>query len=193
MAKIRTSINSLQGRSAKQDSDLAVKYVCATCAISYYAVKPKCPLCDLEARCGKLQDALGQLSRELAAAVEMNKRLSEQLEGSIAIRGALELLDDNDTAFLKTVLYQWKIDRTVTLRVTHGGSSTRKKIRGRARPNGFMAIYRNTAEPVAHLCTSMGGLAIAEYFEEGLDEKGHPGAMNMLVKGCSPLLPGASR
>lgn len=182
----------IQGRYADQDSSVATKYNCATCSISYYtdAKKPKCPLCDLEKRLNQTQEALAIALRELETYRNTNTRLAEQMESTYAIRGALDLLDDNDTAFLKTVLYQWKIDRAVTLRVTHGApvGHGRKK---RPRANGFVAVFRGQPDPVAHVCTSMGGLAIADYFEEGLNEKGHPGAMAMLLKGLNTLTPGA--
>lgn len=190
MAKIRTSINSLQGRYEKQDSPVATKFMCAQCQISYYAPMSGCPLCDSIKRLKQTQEALAQTARELEAQTNMNRRLAEQIDGAFAIRGAVELLDDHDRAFLKTVLYQWKIDRAVNLRVTHG-KPTGKGKRKRPRPNGFVAVFRGQDEPIAHMCTSMGGLAIADYFEEGLNEKGHPGAMAVLLKGLNELTPGA--
>lgn len=189
MATLRTSF-SLQGRRKDQDSEVATKYTCAECLITYYATQAHCPLCDSNARLKHTQDALRQIQREIEFLTNANKNLAEAVDSTRAVRNALDLLDDPDRAFLKGVLYQWKADRGVNLRVTHTSATTRKgRVKG-TKPNGFVAIFRGS-DPVAHVCSSMGGVAIAEYYEEALRTVGHEKALNMLLKGFNELLPGA--
>lgn len=189
MAALRASF-SLQGRRKDQDSSVATKYTCASCLITYYAPKAHCPLCDANERLKYTQQALLEAQRELEFLTNVNNRMAEQLDPTIAIKNALELLNDLDRAFLKTVLYQWKTDRNVNLRVTHTSARPVGKRRSPTRPNGFVSVSRGS-EPVAHVCSSMGGIAIAEYYEEALRTVGHERALNMLLKGFVELLPGA--
>lgn len=189
MATLRTSF-SLQGRRKDQDSSVATKFTCAECLITYYAARAHCPLCDANRRLKETQAAILQMQREMEFLSNANNRLAEQVDSSRAVRNALELLDDNDRAFLKAVLYQWKTDRSVNLRVTHTSVRPVGKRRSPLRPNGFVAVFRGS-DPVGHTCTSMGGVAIAEYYEEGLRTVGHEKALNMLLKGFNELLPGA--
>lgn len=208
MATYRGSqTRAIQAAHKNQDSDLAKKFSCSKCKIVYYAVKAHCPLCDALRQVTEMRNALGEVSKRLE--IEQNKahRLTLQVDTVTAIREAAQLLDDNDRLFLKTVLYQWKLDKSsVQLKLTHDGAldigvSTRKKVKG-LRVNGFLVTVsagqprdgktRPDAVTEAHPCTSMGGLAIAEYYEEALNTAGATAAITLLVRGLAKHLPGAT-
>lgn len=197
---------AMQAKHKDQDTDLATKYSCSNCRIVYYAAAATCPLCDAHSQMQEMRRALNEARTKLEAVTNANQRLKEAVDIGTAIRSASELLDDNDMVFLKTVLYQWKIDRSVKMKLTHEGAletgvsaanpAFSRKGRGSPKrydqlhPNGFLAVYPDQ-DPAAHTCTSMGGLAIAEYYEEALHTVGMEPAMQLLLRGLAKLMPGA--
>lgn len=169
---------------------MAARYSCAVCKIAYYVpanVKSNaCPLCDAEELVATLREALRESNASLAHATDLINQLQAEVDIVRAIKEAIALLDKNDLMFFKTWLYQWKIDRSVAMKVIHGG-----KGRARGRAKGFMVMPRG-ADPVAHHCTSFGGRAIAEYFDEAAGAHGSAQAMILLIRAFALHLPGAS-
>jgi hypothetical protein len=137
----------------------------------------------------RLRKALKDAHNQLSILTEQNLQLKVQTDIVAAIREAALVLDDNDLAFLKTTLYEWRDQKSVTLKTTHG---PRKKKREVPPPNGFIAMPRS-GDPYGHICTSVGGLAIAEYFDEATNTVGSANAMALLVRGLSAHLPGAMK
>lgn len=167
------------------------KYSCTRHYIDYDVpdgYRRQCPMCALELRLSSTQQELKESVNQLALLKEQNTRLQQQVDVVNAIRSALDVIDDNDLNFLKEVLYQWKIDRSISLKVTHG-----PKKRGKRQlppPNGFIAMPRGV-DPWGHGCTSIGGMAIAGYYEEALNTVGSAKAMALMVRALSAYLPGA--
>lgn len=165
---------------------------CGIHDITYKAYKPGCPLCSSERENNQLRAAMKEARGKLEILHEQNQKLQLQVDIAYAIREAAELLDDDDMAFLKAVLYEWRDTKSIALKVTHGGAktSTSRDKRKPMPPNGFIIMPRQ-GDPYGHICSSMGGLAIAEYFVEAQNSVGPAKAMELLVRGMSPYLPGA--
>lgn len=157
-------------------------YDCGIHEISYKSIRPGCPLCEADREIDSLRDALHKLKNEVAVLHEQNVRLEAQTNFVYAIKEATALLGEDDMAFLKAVLYEWRDTKALGLKVTHGGDDRQA--------NGFIAMPRR-GEPYAHACSSVGGLAIVEYFDEATNSVGNAKAMEMLVRGMADHLPGA--
>lgn len=188
----RPSKPAMQGRHKDGPGQLGgKKYSCSTHGVTYlsFTPAPLCPVCDAEEQLRITQEAMQKIRNEVKLLHEQNKRLRAQTDVTEAIREALGIIGQEDLLWLKEVLYQWKIDRSVSLKVTHGkvapGRSSRKA------PNGFIAMYRGR-DPEGYLCKSVGGLAVAEYLEEGINTVGSAQAMILLVRAFAKELPGAS-
>lgn len=194
--KLRTRTSTLQARHGEQDNlPYATKYSCSTHLVSYYAPVNSpvhCPVCALEEEVEQVRTRYQTLANELEMARNKLERLQPQVDLVTAMRGALEVTEKDDLVWLKTQMYQYKIDKSVTLKVTHGkiAGSKRRRRADTERPNGFMALPRG-GEPEGYLCTSIGGLAIADYFDEALHTVGSAQAMGMLLKAMWQVLPGA--
>lgn len=166
-------------------------FKCTRCIIVYSKTfgpndktfESECPLCRQELKTEQMRQSL----QNTAAKVELLERQNNEMEGVVnlqkSFRDALDLIDDEDRAFIKTVLYQWRMDKSVTLKVTHNAER---------RANGFLADYRQS-EPEARQCTSIGGMAIAAYYDEALRTVGSAQAMQILLRAAQHLLPGATR
>lgn len=183
---------SLQGRHKDQDAEpYATKHACANHQVTYYVptqTSSTCPVCEAELEIERLRATLTQSQNELVRTQSQLEKLQPQLDIISAIKNALEVTDQGDLMWLKVQMYQYKIDKSVSLKVTHGRLGRGKKD---LPPNGFMAIPRH-GEPEAHTCTSMGGLAIAEYFEESTNVIGSAQTMGLLLRAMWRVLPGAS-
>lgn len=187
---------ALQAQQAAGVSKLAARvkvetFDCGIHDITYTALRPGCPICDAERKVREMQHAMTEMRNQLAVAVDNIAKLQVQVDIVHAIREAVSLLDDGDMSFLKTVLYMHRDEKSVALKVTHGSNVKRKKYEY-IPPNGFIVIPRR-GEPYGHVCTSVGGLAIAEYFEEAANVGGPAVAMQMLTRGMAQHLPGAIR
>lgn len=157
---------------------------CGNCRISYEAPSPGCPLCRSTREVNDLRQALldaqGQL-RILHDELGNAKRDSDVLHNMVE---AAKMLGDDDRAFFKTVLYQWRDGKRIgALKVQHGGD--------KQSPIGFIVSPR-AGDPYGHRCTSMGGLAIASLYEEAARATGPAVAMQTLARGLQTLLPGGS-
>lgn len=182
------------------DTDPAVrafasKYECDKCKISYHVpagAMAKCPLCAAQREIDELKVELLQLTNQAKALAPRIAQLEAQVNLQNAIRAAIEVCDQDDYLWLKTVLYQYKIDKSVSLKATHGkvaGATGRSR---RDQANGFMTVPRQ-GDPEAHIARSMGGLAIAEYLDEAISTAGSAQAMGIMLKAWWKHLPGADQ
>lgn len=99
---------------------------------------------------------------------------------------ALELTDSTDLTFLKDVIYRYREDKSsVNLKITHGAGPKRGR---RAPVNGFLALWRGGDEPEPHVCTSVGGVALASYYDEATRATGSAAALATLNRAMAPVL-----
>lgn len=181
-----------QMRPAYQSPNRKLKqFECGIHGLTYEAYRAGCPVCEMEREVNQMRAALQEVRNQLERVTEENHRLKVQTDITAAIREAALILDDNDLAFLKAVLYEWRDSKSVALKTTHG-TKGKKRGRGQRAPNGFIAMPR-AGDPYGHICTSMGGLAIAEYFDEATNTVGGAQAMAFLVRGMANHLPGATK
>lgn len=181
----RKPARPVQAKTAKQDVAFNDRVACSKCQISYYVplgYKPICPLCDAEKRITELRRALYQAEQHAIKAEAQAHQVQTHVDIVLAIRDALEIMSVDDLAFLKSVLYRYRERKAgVQLKLIHGVPS-----HGRKKPpiNGFLAVYQD-GEPEAHECTSMGGLAVAGYYQEALQLAGSAKAMEHLHRALS--------
>lgn len=175
---------TMQGMKIPEEST----YTCGIHAIEYKGFRAGCPLCEAERELKQLRKAVGEATGKMRLMHDENQKLKLQVDISYAIREAAEILDDADMEFFKTVLYEWRDTKSVAIKTTHGGSKVSGGRRGAA--NGFIVMPRQ-GDPYGHVCTSMGGLAIAEYFLEAQNSVGPAKAMELLTRGMALHLPGA--
>lgn len=181
----------LQAEPGKRPVGSPVRHFkCARCQVIYSFVAPPratridpaCPLCIQEIKTEQMRLAMQNTN----AKVELLERQVRDLDGQVNVqqnfKDALDLLGMDDRLFLKQVLYTWRQDKSVVMKVAH---STEGK------PVGFVADYRH-GEPEAHTCTSIGGSAVAAYYDEALRTVGSAQAMQLLLRAAQHLLPGAT-
>jgi hypothetical protein len=167
------------------------QFECGIHAVTYMSHHAGCPVCQAERDLESMRNAVRELKQKLEFVSEENHRLQTQVDIVTAIREAALILDDNDLEFLKVVLYQWRDAKSIGLKTTHGARMKQRK--GEPLPaNGFIVMPRQ-GDPYGHVCTSMGGVAIAEYFDEATNTVGPARAMDFLVKGLCHILPGAAK
>jgi hypothetical protein len=164
-------------------SSAFTKYKCSRCAIQYEiktGSSPDCPLCTQEIKTEQMRRSLKEATRKIELMEERIRQLESRDEIRSALREALELVEDEDLAFLKGVLYRWRHDKSIDLKVTKGRT-------GKA--NGFIAVPRH-GKPEGRTCSSIGGVAVAALYEEALRTVGTAEAMKTLMKAAQHLLPG---
>lgn len=162
------------------------KFDCGAHSITYSAFSAGCPLCRVERELLAVREALLETKNKLEVVMTENRKLKADVDLIFSIQEAASLLDDDDMAFLKVSLYQWRDKKTVGLKVTHGGKGKKRSA------NGFIQMHRHQ-DPVGYACTSVGGLAIASYFEEAVNSLGAAKAMEILARGLSKHLPGTAQ
>lgn len=102
-----------------------------------------------------------------------------------AMRLAIDVVDPRDLTFLKALLYRYRDDPTsITLRVSHGQPRTRGEPPAAI---GFIAQPRR-GEPEAHICSSVGGVALAGYVDEITRSKSNAEALGALTKALNRCL-----
>lgn len=181
--------------AADQDSAYATKFKCDAHLIEYYGgigtKNPRCPMCTMERQYDDARAELLATQNELKMATNQLSKLKVQVDLQGAIRAAIEVLDDNDYEWLKLQMYQYKIDKSVSLKPTHGKLEGGKRLKRGEKmpPNGFMSLPKR-GDPTAHLATSFGGLAIAEYLDEAISTTGSAQAMGIMLKAWWKVLPG---
>ena len=193
----RVRATPVQTELLSQDSDYGKKHRCETHAIDYYIAaddQVKCPMCQLMARFDDVRADLIVAENKLELATNQLKKLEPQVNLQSAIKAALEILDDNDYSWLKVQMYQYKIEKSVSLKPTHGKLEGGRRLRrGEKLPtNGFMTVPRH-GDPEAHAATSFGGIAMAEYLDEAITIYGSAQAMGIMLKAWWKALPGGAR
>lgn len=187
-----------QERAKKQDAQpYATRNKCSTHLIEYHAPAgepARCPMCTLERNYDDVRAELLARQNELKVATGQLTRLQTQLDLQSAIRAAIEVLDVDDYLWLKVQMYQYKIDKSVMLKPTHGRLPNGARLRrGEKLPaNGFMTVPKR-GDPEAHAATSLGGLAMAQYLDEAITCLGSAQAMGVMLKAWWKALPGAQR
>lgn len=164
-------------------------FKCSRCQVIYTYVPgprartldPRCPVCAAEIKTEQMRQSLANMISKVELLEKQVGDLDSQVNLARAFKDALELLDADDRLFLKAALYQWRQDRSVSLKVSHSADG---------RPIGFIADYRH-GEPDARTFTSIGGSAVAAYYEEALRTVGSAQAMQILLRAAQHLLPGA--
>lgn len=178
----------IRGKVADQDAEpYAIKYACATHQVTYYVPansRESCPVCMLNDQHDYLVEENAKLRNQVERLTAERDRLRIEVDVASAMKDAVDILGQDDFLWLKTMLYRYKIDKTVAFKVSHD----KKK-----KPVGFMAIFKvRGEEPVAYNCTSIGGFAMAEYYEEALNVNGTQFAMGLLMRAFWKHLPGAT-
>jgi hypothetical protein len=167
------------------NDNFARKFQCSTCRIAYdvpRGQKAQCPLCQASAEVAQMREALLEMKNKLEAATNELNRLRPQVDLVLAMRDALDLIGVEDRTFLKSVAYRYRAGEAVTLHVTMAQTAGR---RGRVErtPNGFLAKCPTGNE--AHHCTSIGGLALAQYTRESLATVGPVTTMQHVMRALS--------
>lgn len=206
MARNSTSLRSAPRRrntqvrlpEAEQDVTLvAEKYRCAGHQVDYYRPRgtdAECPVCDLDQQLAEVREALHEVNNRYAMTAKALEALQPVVELGTAVNNAIELLEPTELGWLKAQLYQYRIDKSVMLKVTHGALPGGKApARGNRLPaNGFIADYRH-GKPDVLLCTSVGGAAIADYYDEAVTLTSTDKAMQVLLRSFWRVLPGGAR
>jgi len=162
------------------------QYDCGIHDLKYMAFQAGCPACDSERVISQLRTAYSDLQNVHSLLERELHEARQQADLIYAIRSASPLLSDNDREFLKVTLYEARNFKNLAMKVTQG---TVKKKRQRY-ANGFLVMPRDR-DPYAHLCDSVGGTAIATYYQEAVQALGPIEGMKILARGLSDLLPGA--
>lgn len=188
---------TVQKRAAEQDAEpYATKNSCTGHQIDYYTAvgdRTRCPLCVMERDFDETKAQLLVAQNHLENAQNKLKKIEPQVSLQSAIRQAIEILEDDDYLWLKTQMYQYKIDKSVSLKATHGKLAGGRRVRrGEKLPaNGFMSLPRH-GDPEGYLATSLGGLAMAEYLDEAISCYGSAQAMGIMLKAWWTVLPGGT-
>lgn len=161
------------------------EFECGIHDLKYKSFRPGCPVCDLERRIQVIRDCLEQATNELRRASDQVALLRTQVDMVDSVREAMRLLNEDDTEFLKTSFYRWRDDKSVAVKPW-------RKAREAEKIYGFLVIQRQ-GPPFTHACTSVGGLAIAEYLDEAINTYGQPKGMQIMTRALSPLLPGSMK
>lgn len=164
------------------------KYACPRHKVEY--VVPggddvECPVCLHEGIAEDLRISLQMANGKIELLEKEIVHLRGKVDSAFAMGNSMDLLDVHDRTFLKSVLYRWREDKAVTLKITHRYDDDGKK----ADANGFIAVYRR-GDPVGHQCTSIGGVALSGYYEETQRQHGDATAMQLLARAANDLLRG---
>ena len=161
------------------------EHECGIHDLKYKAIRAGCPLCESARDVQNLRATVKKLTNQLQQQHDELRKLQVNWDLLTAMRDAASLLDEDDMAFFKSVLYQWRDEKSVGLKFTYGHDDNQKKS-----VNGFIVMPRGE-DPWGYACTSIGGLAIASYFEEACRARGSAEAMGILTRAFSDHLPGS--
>lgn len=169
------------------------QYDCGAHKITYWSTRPGCPLCEADRDIKRLRESTKQLAEENMYLREQLHAAHMQTDSVVGYRTASGLLDDDDRSFVKTVLYRVRDESSVSLRPMFA----EREVRGRRQTEikriavGFIVTPRD-GDSYPHECTSIGGLAIADMFDEAVNSIGLSQATKNMVRGLADLLPGSA-
>lgn len=167
----------------------AVVRACAVCAITFSQMvgeEPKCPLCDAMDRHNRLSSMYSSALSKMEMLEQELALLRTQVDLMAAMRGAEEAMDEDDRQFLSDLLTDYRDARSdIGVRVTFGPPTDQ---RGNPSANGYLVVRRSQRDPMAYLCSSVGGRAIAGYLDEAMRIVGPPQAMAVLSKALFKLI-----
>lgn len=178
----------VQARTVDQQDGLGVadRYACSSCRITYQVAqgeRARCPLCDMKRRYLELQNASTMLRNQLELSEESRNALGVVADVVVAMQRAMDLVDLDDMTFLKSVLYRFRQDSTdISLGVLRA-----KAENGRSRVIGFLAHPRY-GDPEPRACTSVGGVALAGYYDEVSRSTGSVAALSTLIRAMNQVL-----
>lgn len=174
------------------------QFECGIHDLTYTAYRAGCPACvaerdarEAENQLDSMRKAFWEIRNQLATTTDKVRELQAWYDLSTSIYEASDLLSVGDELFFKETLYVYRDEKSLTMKVTHGadlGKNGRKK--KTSSPNGFIVIPRR-GDPYGYSCDSVGGLAIAAYYEQICNSQGQMQAMKLLLRGLAHLLPGS--
>lgn len=163
---------------------------CGIHHLTYVSTRPGCPLCEADRTIDGLKVDVSQLRQE-------NRYLKEQLEAAqiqtdsvVGYRKAATLLDDDDRAFVKQVLYMIRDEASVALKPLKADRDVEGGLRRIA--VGFI-VHPRQGNAWTYECTSLGGLFLASMYDEACNAMGQSQATKNMVRGLAELLPGSAR
>jgi len=190
----RTQTFAAQAKTKGGHTAVSKQYRCSKCAITYDVAegdRAHCPMCEVEKQLKTtqlyLQEALEKvdgLQRQLSA-------MGAQVDHVSAIRQALDIISSEDLAWLKGVMYRYRVDKSLTLMSMHLEPRISRKASDRKIHNAFALVERgrdnDTYQPA-----SPGGIAIVGYYQEITRELGQKQAMAYLLRALSMVLTGGA-
>lgn len=180
--------------SVSRDSIRGEVLVCRRCGLVFMATvqEQRCPACEKDSVIQELRAELMRTQQQYDMLATEYQKTRVHVDLVMAMRDAMTLTDQADITFLKQVLYRWRDDRGVTIRVTHAPPKVTSKgapVKGaQTLPNGFLALYRGNDDVEECKFSSPGGVALAGYFDEALRTHGHPHAMDTLLRAMNQHL-----
>lgn len=161
------------------------KYHCQKCAITYKGVRlsnghpPPCPLCAAEKKVRLSELSVQQLGEQLHNAKQALARIKVQLNDIEAIREALEICGEGDLAWYKSIFYEYRQDKSISIIPAQQGK--------------VLMVVRRGRENEIYKPTSPGGAAIAGYCASLDREWGNKQMMSYMLRGLSPKLSGTQQ
>lgn len=161
------------------------KYHCQKCAITYEGARlssgqpPPCPLCAAEKKVRLSELSMQQLGEQLHNAKQALARIKVQLNDIEAIREALEICGEDDLAWYKSIFYEYRQDKSISIIPAQRGK--------------VLMVVRRGRENETYKPTSPGGAAIAGYCASLDREWGNKQMMSYMLRGLSPKLSGTQQ
>lgn len=144
----------------------------------------QCPVCKAEDDVDQLRQALLEARNLLERQTNELNRLRPLVDLITAMRQALEVLGPEDRMFMKSVAYRFRAGETISLQVfARSQRGKRRPSSTNSEPIGFVAVTRTGNE--RHECSSLGGLAMAEYVRDSLTTVGPITTMQHLMRAMS--------
>ena len=140
-----------------------------------------CPACEYAEEIRRLTDDLNQKNAIIRKQNKDIQQLRAIVDLEESFTQAAAVLGEDDALWLKEQLYRYKLDRNIALKVITADKG----------PAGFMVLSRETMgrEP-AHICTSIGGVGLANVLDEANSKLGPARAMDLMTSALWKLIRG---
>lgn len=158
-----------------------VRRACAVHQVTYIVSEDDskdCPVCKLEVEVKELKEKLQRTANDLQLSMQNSERLSVQVNELDAMRKALTLISKEDLAFAKSIAYRFKADETAFTLIATQDADDRWQF--------LVRMKRGIAEE--HICTSLGGIALAVAYQQAMKMAGNIKATQMLVRAVAQHL-----